>query len=214
LCEGIRGLKITFEGSTRANLVDDEVISVMVKAGLIRLSFGLESADKRIREIAKKNVPLESYAKAADICNKYGVEVVNSVILGLPGETRNTIDGTINYLKKAHNVHEIAYNIAVPYPGTELLEMAQRKEHGLELVDSNYSKFRRNIGVLKVGDLTPKDLSDLQNKGYASVYLSRWRIIPMLKRSGLIGFILTYWRGVKYWYSILQKKLSLNHVNP
>jgi radical SAM superfamily enzyme YgiQ (UPF0313 family) len=56
-------LPVTFEGSTRANLVDEALIARMAEAGLIRLSFGLESVDETIRETMKKNVPLESCLK-------------------------------------------------------------------------------------------------------------------------------------------------------
>jgi len=66
-------LGITWEGSTRANAVDEELINKMVKSGLVRLSFGLESVDENIRRIMKKKVPLESYIEANRLTNKYGI---------------------------------------------------------------------------------------------------------------------------------------------
>ena len=104
LCEGIieRGLDITFEGGTRANLVDDELVALMSKAGLIRLSFGLETVDSEMRETMKKEVPLEAYREASGLCNKYGVEALNSVMIGLPGESRENIYKTLDFLRGAN----------------------------------------------------------------------------------------------------------------
>ena len=62
-CEQLinRNLNITFEGSTRANLLDEELVSLMKKAGLIRLSFGLETVDEDMRKTMNKKVPLDAY---------------------------------------------------------------------------------------------------------------------------------------------------------
>lgn len=52
-----QGIKITFEGSTRANLVDDDLIKYLSETGLIRLSFGLETTDPEMRTTMQKKVP-------------------------------------------------------------------------------------------------------------------------------------------------------------
>jgi len=72
LCDEIerRNLKFTFEGSTRANLWDDALVHRLKECGLIRISFGLESADPYIRKLIKKGVPLDSYAKANNLSNQ------------------------------------------------------------------------------------------------------------------------------------------------
>lgn len=191
-------LSITFEGSTRANLVDDELISRMAEAGLIRLSFGLETVDQEIRRIIKKEVPLESYTVANRITNKYKIETLNSVMLGLPGETRQTVGKTLAFLKSAREIHQANFSIATPYPGTELYNMAKKGEHGLKLITEDFSKYRRyGSAVMAVNDLSPQDLIELQNDGFVSIYSAPWRIIPMIKKSGLIGGILTMSRIIR-----------------
>lgn len=185
-------LLITFEGSTRANLVDGELISRMAKAGLIRLSFGLETVDAQIRRIIKKDVPLESYTIANRITNKYKIETLNSVMLGLPGETQETVRKTLDFLKSAREIHQANFSIATPYPGTELYRMAKRGEYGLQLITEDFSKYRRyGSAVMAVNDLSPNDLIELQNDGFVSIYSAPWRIIPMIRKSGFLGGILT-----------------------
>jgi radical SAM superfamily enzyme YgiQ (UPF0313 family) len=202
-------LSITFEGSTRANLVDDELISRMAKAGLIRLSFGLETVDPEIRRIIKKDVPLESYTIANRITNKYKIETLNSVMLGLPGETRQTVGKTLAFLKRAREIHQANFSIATPYPGTELYSMAKKGEHGLRLMTEDFSKYRRyGSAVMAVNDLTPEDLIELQNDGFVSIYSAPWRILPMIRKSGFFGGILTMSRIFRsIWKKSVRKKL-------
>ena len=190
------GLSITFEGSTRANLVDDQLMRRLVHAGLTRISFGLETVDSEMRKTMKKQIPLEHYEKANRICNKHGVETLNSVMIGLPGETRETIRKTMVWLSTAREVKQANFAIAVPYPGTEFHEMA-RNGNGVNLLTEDFSEYRRyGTAVTKVGELGPEDLIELQNEGFVSVYSAPWRWIPMLRKNGLLGGILMLLRVV------------------
>jgi len=140
-----RNLKFTFEGHTRADLWDEEMAKKMRDCGLVRISFGLETAVPRMRKIIKKNVPLESYTLTNRINNKLGIETMNSVMLGLPGETRETIKETVDYLCKTRDIQNITYGITVPYPGTEIYKWAEKGMYGLKLLSRDFSK--RNSDV-------------------------------------------------------------------
>lgn len=199
-------LSITFEGSTRANLVDENLIVKMKKAGLKRLSFGLETVDLEMRKTMNKKVPIEAYIEANKILNKYDIEALNSVMLGLPGETRETIKKTINFLKISREVKQANFAIAVPYPGTEFYRMAKSGEHGVKLMTDDFSQYRRyGSAVTTINELTPKDLIDLQNDGFVSIYAAPWRWKPMFKKSGFIGCLLTFMRLIKL---IIRKVLN------
>ena len=198
LCDRLKKLNITFEGSTRANLVDEGIISAMADAGLIRLSFGLESVNPNIRKIIRKEVPLESYAIANRLTNKYNIETLNSCMIGLPGETIDTIRETLSFLRKAKEVKQANLAIAVPYPGTELYDMAVRGDYRLNLLTHDFSKFwRYNSAVMNVGDFTPKDLIRLQNDAFVSIYIAPWRWLPMIRKQGMFGAVLTFFRLLK-----------------
>jgi len=191
-------LGITWEGSTRSNLVDEELIAKMAEAGLIRLSFGLESVDETIRITMKKLVPLESYETANKLTNKYNIETLNSCMIGLPGETEETVRKTLAFLRKSKEIKQANISIAVPYPGTELFEMAKKGEKGLKLMTEDFSQYRRyNAAVLTVGDLTPEDLISIQNEAFASIYLAPWRWEPMINKSGIEGAMMTINRLMK-----------------
>jgi radical SAM superfamily enzyme YgiQ (UPF0313 family) len=208
-------LGITFEGSTRANLVDDELIARLAGSGLIRLSFGLETVDTEMRKTMKKKVPLEYYVKANKICEKYGVEALNSVMIGLPGETRETVRKTLAWLRNAREVKQANFAIAVPYPGTEFHERAQTGTHGVELLSQDFSRYLRyGSAVTKVGELTSKDLIELQNEGFVSIYSAPWRWRPMLKKHGLLGGLLMLLRVARLWRRKLFRAANPFRVHP
>jgi radical SAM superfamily enzyme YgiQ (UPF0313 family) len=188
-------LRITFEGSTRADLVDEELIRAMAKSGLIRVSFGLETVNSGIRQIIKKGVPLEAYLRANKLTHKYGIETLNSVMLGLPGETYETVEETLSFLENAREVRQANLSIATPYPGTELYEMAKNGEYGLRLLTEDFSKYLRyGCAVMSVNGLSARELIRMQNDGFVRIYSAPWRIIPMLRKSGLLGGFLTLLR--------------------
>jgi radical SAM superfamily enzyme YgiQ (UPF0313 family) len=184
-------LDIKFEGMTRANLLEEDVLAKMAHAGLIRLSFGLETVDPEMRETMGKKVPLEAYVNANRLCSKYGVEAMNSMMIGLPGETRETVKASLDFLRKSRDIKQANFAIAVPYPGTEFHEMAQNKEKGLQLMTEDFSKYRRyGSAVTTVNKLTPEDLVELQNDGFVSIYSAPWRWRPMIQKYGALGGLL------------------------
>ncbi|GJL49443.1 B12-binding domain-containing radical SAM protein [Candidatus Nitrospira salsa] len=202
------GLSITFEGSTRANLVDEALIERLAKSGLIRLSFGLETVDAQMRKTMKKQVPLEHYVRANRICNQFGVEALNSVMIGLPGETRETVKKTLDFLGKARDVAQANFAIAVPYPGTEFHDMAISGDYGIELMSKDFSEYRRyGSAVTTVNGLSPHDLIELQNEGFVKIYSAPWRWRPMLKKHGVLGGLLMLFRVGKL---LMKKSLPRN----
>jgi radical SAM superfamily enzyme YgiQ (UPF0313 family) len=90
-----RNLPITFEGWTRANLVSRELLSLMKQAGLIRMSYGIESGSPEILRIIRKEVAHEDMLNAFRITAELGIEPACSVMLGLPGETRASVEPTL-----------------------------------------------------------------------------------------------------------------------
>jgi len=188
LCKAIKEakLKFTFEGSTRADLWDEEMVKIMKSCGLIRISFGLETVDLRVRKIIKKEVPIKSYFYANRLNNRLRIETINSVMLGLPGDTRKSIKRTIDFLCMARDIEHTTYGIAIPYPGTEMLEMARQNKHGLKLLTEDFSQYQRyGYAVMQVGDISPEELIALQKYGLMRIYSCWWRIWPLLRRHGI-----------------------------
>ena len=200
------GLKFTFESSTRANLVNDKLIERLAKSGLIRLSFGLETIDPVMRVTMQKKVPIEAYAVANKICTKYGVEAMNSLMIGLPGETKESIQRTLEWVAAQRDIKQANLAIAIPYPGTEFHEMAVSGNYGVELLSQDFAEYLRyGNAVTNVGNLTAQDLIDKQNEGFVMIYSKPWRWLPVLRKHGIIGFLMQTIRVFRMWRKMFLK---------
>lgn len=195
-------VKITFESSTRANLVEDEMVARMAEAGLVRMSMGLETINTQMRETMRKQVKLEDYTKALKIFDKYGIEGMTSVMIGLPGETDESIEELGYWLDNTREAKQANVAVAVPYPGTEFNDIATSGTLGVELMSEDFSKYLRyGKAVTKVGELTSEDLVVRQNRMFIRVYSKWWRWKPMYNKHGIWGFVLLgvrYYRDLKY----------------
>jgi anaerobic magnesium-protoporphyrin IX monomethyl ester cyclase len=185
----------SFEGSTRANVVDEEIAKRMAEAGFVRLSFGLESVDTVVRKLMKKQVKMQTYTKAYEFTDKYGIETVTSAMIGQPGDNHESVKKTLSFLRWAKLIKRANLSIAVPYPGTELYEWAKEEKYGMKLLEPDFKKWRRyNVATMKVGDLMPEDWVEYQNDAYASIYLAPWRWKALYQKDGLGGVWLTFKR--------------------
>lgn len=196
LIEGIcneiirRGMKITFEGFTRANLVDKDILSLMKKAGLIRLSYGIESGDPEILKIIKKEVAREDMLNAFKITDELGIEAACSVMLGLPGDTRASVERTIEFVKNIPQILYSNFSIANPYPGTEMHEWAKEGKYGLRIKIEGFSDYRRyDHSPIEVNDLSQDDLVKLQKSGLFRIHFTPKRIFAAVKMVGLFELL-------------------------
>lgn len=189
VCDEIlkRNLKITFEGWTRANLVDKEILSLMKNAGLIRISYGLESADPEILKIIHKEVAQEDMLEAFKITDELGIEPACSVMIGLPGETKASVEKTIHFVRNIPQILYSNFSIANPYPGTEMYSWALTGKHGIHLLIKDFSEYRRyDHSPISVNDLSPDDLVRLQKIGLLKIHFTPKRILAAVK---MVGFI-------------------------
>ncbi len=129
ICEGIlkRGLGLVWRCETRMDDIDEELVTLMARAGCIGVNMGLESASEKVlRNMKRKAIPLEQAIKVVRTCRKSGIETFCFFILGLPGETKEDAFKTINYALKL-KPHFVQFTTATPYPGTELRQWAENR---------------------------------------------------------------------------------------
>jgi len=111
------GLKIRWTCNSRVDFVDEEMLQLMGKSGCWMISWGIESADEEILRRARKGISLEKVERALRWSNAAGIKNWGYFIIGLPGETEETIQQTINFSKKLP-LDLALFHIAAPYPGT------------------------------------------------------------------------------------------------
>ncbi|MBK9140052.1 MAG: hopanoid biosynthesis associated radical SAM protein HpnJ [Verrucomicrobia bacterium] len=116
-------LGLTWSCNSRANL-DYETIRQMKDGGLRLFLVGYESGNEQILKNIKKGVTTEEMRRFTRDCHKAGVVIHGTFILGLPVETRETIEETIRFAQEL-DVFSMQVSLAAPYPGTELYEQAR-----------------------------------------------------------------------------------------
>jgi hopanoid biosynthesis associated radical SAM protein HpnJ len=119
---GMGALGVTWSCNAKAN-VPYSTLKVMKDNGLRLLLVGYESGDDQILHNVKKGLRTDIARRFTDDCRKLGIVIHGTFILGLPGETTETIMRTINFAKEI-NPHTIQVSLAAPYPGTTLYKQA------------------------------------------------------------------------------------------
>ena len=119
-------LGVTWSCNAKAN-VPRETLKVLKDNGLRLLLVGYESGNQQILNNIKKGIRLDMARKFTRDCHELGITIHGTFILGLPGETRETIQETLRFATTI-NPHTIQVSMAAPYPGTYLHRQAL--EHG------------------------------------------------------------------------------------
>jgi hopanoid biosynthesis associated radical SAM protein HpnJ len=122
IARGLHEIGWTWSCNSKAN-VPYESLKIMKENGLRLLLVGYESGDNQILLNIKKGLRTDIARRFTEDCRKLGILIHGTFILGLPGETRETIDKTIEFAKSI-NPHTIQVSLAAPYPGTALYQQA------------------------------------------------------------------------------------------
>jgi hopanoid biosynthesis associated radical SAM protein HpnJ len=122
IARGMGALGMTWSCNAKAN-VPFKTLQVMKQNGLRLLLVGYESGDDQILHNIKKGLRTDIARRFTQDCRKLGIVIHGTFILGLPGETRATIEKTIDFAKEI-NPHTIQVSLAAPYPGTTLYKQA------------------------------------------------------------------------------------------
>jgi len=180
LCEKLGPLNFTWSCTSRVT-VDYETLKAMKEAGCRLLIVGYESGDPQILKNIKKGATLDMARRFTENCKRLGLKIHGDFILGLPGETRESIQRTIEFAKEL-DCETIQVSVAHPYPGTEFYDYVARNnyltpgpmtdEEGHQLPNISYP------------GLSPAELLDWVERFYAEYYF-RPRVIWRLVRSAL-----------------------------
>lgn len=176
LCKKLKPLGFTWSCTSRVT-TDYETLKAMREAGCRLMIVGYESGDAQILKNIKKGATLEQARKFTRDAHSLGLTIHADFIIGLPGETPQSIDRTIRFAKEL-DCETIQVSVAHPYPGTEfydwvvrqgsLREAAMTDEQGHQLPNIEYD------------GLTRADLIEAVERFYGEYYFrpkAAWRIV-------------------------------------
>jgi hopanoid biosynthesis associated radical SAM protein HpnJ len=153
IARGMGKLGLTWSCNAKAQ-VPYETLKIMRENGLRLLLVGYESGNQQILINIKKGVRVERARQFTKDCRDLGITIHGTFIVGLPGETTETIQETIRFAKEI-NPHSLQVSIAAPYPGTALYRQAKENgwlpaddatlidEHGVQTATLSYPNLNR-----------------------------------------------------------------------
>ena len=183
IARGLGAMGITWSCNAKAN-VRRETLKVLRDNGLRLLLVGYESGVQRILHGVKKGVLVDVARRFTRDCHDLGIAIHGTFILGLPGETRETIEQTIRFACEI-NPHTLQVSLAAPYPGTELHRQAV--EHGwldedhAELVDAHGVQ----LAPLSYPDLSHEETFDSVETFYRRFYFRASKIAEIVSEMAL-----------------------------
>jgi len=170
LCELLREMpkKVIWGCISRADRVSEDLLRDMKKAGCHYIGYGIETGSPRILKSIKKSLSLDQVRTTVRATKKAGIDVHGYYMIGLPGETVEDIQLTID-LAVELNTDFVTFTIATPYPGTELWKIA--KKEGL-LLSEDWTRFSRQSEepAYAPRDIPAADLVKLLRQTYRKYY--------------------------------------------
>ncbi|MBI2439815.1 MAG: B12-binding domain-containing radical SAM protein [Lentisphaerae bacterium] len=188
-------LSIQFPSGLRADLVDEELMDKIKKAGAFMVAFGIETASPRMMQLINKRLDLKKVEYAIDLAVGKGVWTWGYFLLGLPDETREEMEQTIAFAQRSR-LHVASFSTPVPFPGTKLFEsLGDKKE---EIRQRFYEKEVFHFGrpIARLSRVPDEELARLRLAAKKRFYdLKRiFRIAMLIRNARDIRY---FWRKFK-----------------
>jgi radical SAM superfamily enzyme YgiQ (UPF0313 family) len=186
ICEGIlsSGMQVKWTCNSRVDYVDEELLRMMGRAGNWLISWGIESANEAILKRTRKGYKKEQAFKALRWAHDAGIKNWGYFIIGLPGETEDTIQETITYSKELP-LDIALFHIAAPYPGTPFF---------YEVVENNWFRPGTNWEEVDMDQSTVLDYP-----GLPAERLEYWQKRATKEWSFRPGPMMTFVKGLNTW---------------
>jgi radical SAM superfamily enzyme YgiQ (UPF0313 family) len=183
LCEKLKPLKLTWSCTSRVT-TDYDTLKAMREAGCRLLIVGYESGDPQILKNVKKGATVERARQFTKDCHKLGLQIHGDFILGLPGETRESIRRTIDFAKEM-DAQTIQVSVAHAFPGTELYDYAIR--NNFLVPGSMVDEGGHQIAHIQYPNLPAEEVMDAVHHFYDEYYFRPKAIYRIVKKAFFNG---------------------------
>lgn len=171
-------IKLTWSCEARVDRINQEIIGLMKEAGCRSIDMGVETGDSEILKTIRKNITLDQVREAVKIIKRAKIKVMTHFMLGLPGETRETIKKTIDFVLKL-NPDYMAMGIATPHPKTPFYEFLEKNNY---LKTRDWSKYDPlQEPVYDYSGISGKEIYKALFSAYRRFYLRPEYIIKRVK---------------------------------
>ncbi len=157
VCDEIlrRGLRFTWSAFARVNTVDRETLKLMREAGCDSISFGVETGNPEMLKLIRKGITREQVREAVSLCRETGIIAHTSFIVGLPGETPETLRETGEFAASLGSLY--GYHFLAPFPGTTVREEVEK--YDLEILTDDWTRYDANSAIVRTSPLSPEEMN-------------------------------------------------------
>ncbi len=176
ICRHLEPLGVTWSCTSRVT-TDHDTLRAMKDAGCRLMIVGYESGDPQILKNIKKGATVDMARRFTADARKVGIKVHGDFIVGLPGETRDTIRRTIDFAKEL-DTETIQVSVAHPYPGTEFYSYVE--QNGLITIDAMTDEGGHQLPNITYPGLDRAELMHWVERFYDEYYFrpkAAWRIV-------------------------------------
>ncbi len=207
ICEEImhRDLKITFSVNARVDNADWEMFKIMKKAGCRELLVGFESGSQEILDKVNKNITVEQSYKFMELAKMANLQVHGCFVLGLPGETEETAQKTIDFALGL-GLTTVQFSGAVPFPGTDFFDLCDSQGLLLTKCWSDWLSSGEQAGVVRYPNLNGERINYFVDLGLKKFYLRLDYILKFLFQTKSKNDFYRKLRGAWNFFSYLFNK--------
>jgi len=204
LCERMikEKLDISWGCYSRVDRIDDEMSKIMKRAGCHMISMGVESGSDEMLTKMQKGITIEQTRNAFKILKKNNIETSASFIVGFPGETRQTLQKTKEFVKEIDPTFALFFRL-IPYPGTSLYSRYLKEEN---LTGLNIQQFKElgSKRVVPIDNISEEELQRIIRNLLFTFYFRLGKLFQHLLRISSFFRIKGYLRGLMW--LIFQKR--------
>lgn len=174
-----RGITIAWTAFARVNTVDPEVLAIMRAAGCDCISFGIESGNPEMLKRVRKGITLDQARRAVQYCKDAGIGAHASFMLGLPGESPQTIRDTSTFAASLDI--DYGFHLLAPFPGTTVRE--ERANYDIEILTDDWDQYDANHPIVRTSQVSELDIAAFV-KDFAHTYEDVWKEIEQRYKDG------------------------------
>lgn len=179
-------IRLRFTCNARADHLPDELLGLMREAGCMAVNIGCESVDEEVSRFSQKKISAEMVADAVRRAKRSGLSVLVYFIFGLPHETRQSMQKTLDFARKL-GADMVTFGVAIPHPGTAFYRYL--KSRGC-LITQDWSRYDPMLPApYNYPGLSGEEIFAFAKHAYRSFYLNPRFVLSRLRSMSSFGHI-------------------------
>jgi len=182
-----KNINIHWECNGRIGATCIEALPLMKEAGCVNIGHGFESGSNKMLKSMNKQATVEQAKETIEAVRDARLETSGAFIIGSPGETSETIQETVDFIKETE-LPVAWFGFMTPYPGTQIYKDSIQKGLITDEIDFHRKVWNTQNLLINLTDMTDKELIELKEKGIENIYYYLTGLTkPEIIESALIG---------------------------